>query len=57
MTTGQFSRGQLIDIADREILELTWALGLLLTPAGASEDERYEAGCQYLATTASKEGQ
>lgn len=48
MTTGQFSRSQLIDIADREILELTWTLGLLITPPGASEDMRYEAGRQYL---------
>jgi len=44
MTTGQFSRSQLIDITDREMLQLTWALGLLKLGPGTSEDERYEAG-------------
>ena len=48
MTTGQFSRGQLIDIIDREDNQLAWTLGLLLLPAGATDEARYEAGLDYL---------
>lgn len=48
MTTGQFSRSQLIDIIDMEILELTWVLGSLLCDPDVTGDHRIEIGRDWL---------